>query len=325
MRRVVHSDATTSASTTGQIPLTGRLQPVMSAPLVAADLRVGWPERLRAYVALTKPRIIELLLITTVPAMVLAARGWPGTWLVIATLIGGTLSAGGANALNCYLDRDIDGVMRRTARRPLPRHQIEAEAALVFGMILGGAGFLWLSVFANVLAASLATAALLFYVFIYTLWLKRSSNQNIVIGGAAGAVPALVGWAAVTGGVELPAWILFAVVFYWTPPHFWALALRYREEYEAASVPMLPVTSGVSTTTRQMVLYAGLTAITSVLLVPTAGMGWVYLLSAIGLGGWFLWHTWQVHVRPERAMLLFSQSTRYLTFLFLAVLVDVLV
>jgi protoheme IX farnesyltransferase len=215
--------------------------------------------------------------------------------------------------------------MRRTARRPLPRHQIEAEAALVFGIILGGAGFLWLSVFANVLAASLATAALLFYVLVYTLWLKRSSNQNIVIGGAAGAVPALVGWAAVTGGVELPAWILFAVVFYWTPPHFWALALRYREEYEAASVPMLPVTSGVSTTTRQMVLYAGLTAITSVLLVPMAGMGWVYLLSAIGLGGWFLWHTWQVHVRPERAMLLFSQSTRYLTFLFLAVLVDVLV
>jgi len=180
-------------------------------------------------------------------------------------------------------------------------------------------------VFANVLAASLATAALLFYVFIYTLWLKRSSNQNIVVGGAAGAVPALVGWAAVTGGVELPAWILFAVVFYWTPPHFWALALRYREEYEAASVPMLPVTSGIASTTRQMVLYAGLTAITSVLLVPTAGMGWVYLLSAIGLGGWFLWHTWQVHVRPERAMLLFSQSTRYLTFLFLAVLVDVLV
>jgi protoheme IX farnesyltransferase len=243
---------------------------------------------------------------------------------VAATLIGGTLSAGGANALNCYLDRDIDGVMRRTSRRPLPRHQLEPESALVFGLALGIAGFIWLALFTNLLAASLATAALLFYVLVYTLWLKRSSNQNIVIGGAAGAVPALVGWAAVTGGVELPAWILFAVVFYWTPPHFWALALRYRGEYEAASVPMLPVTSGVSATTRQMVLYAGLTAITSVLLVPTAGMGWVYLLSAIGLGGWFLWHTWQVHVRPERAMLLFSQSTRYLSFLFAAVLLDVL-
>ncbi|HEY3428811.1 MAG TPA: heme o synthase [Acidimicrobiia bacterium] len=297
----------------------------MSAPLVAGDLRVGRVERVGAYVALTKPRIIELLLITTVPAMVLAARGWPGTWLVMVTLIGGTLSAGGANALNCYLDRDIDGVMRRTSRRPLPRHQIEPESALMFGVALGIAGFAWLALFTNLLAASLATAALLFYVLIYTLWLKRSSNQNIVIGGAAGAVPALVGWAAVTGAVELPAWILFSVVFYWTPPHFWALALRYREEYEAASVPMLPVTSGVASTTRQMVLYAGLTAITSVLLVPAAGMGWIYLLSAIGLGAWFLWHTWQVHLHAERAMLLFSQSTRYLTFLFLAVMLDVLV
>jgi protoheme IX farnesyltransferase len=296
----------------------------MSAPLVAANLRVGWMERLGAYIALTKPRIIELLLITTVPAMVLAARGWPGTWLVVATLIGGTLSAGGANALNCYLDRDIDQVMRRTSRRPLPRHQIEPEAALVFGVALGVAGFAWLSVFTNLLAATLATGALLFYVIVYTRWLKRSSNQNIVIGGAAGAVPALVGWAAVTGGLQLPAWILFAVVFYWTPPHFWALALRYRNEYEAASVPMLPVTSGIASTTRQMMLYAGLTAMTSVLLVPTAGLGWIYLLSAIGLGVWFLWHTWQVHLHPERAMVLFSQSTRYLSFLFVAVLLDVL-
>ena len=296
----------------------------MSAPLVAANLRVGWMERFGAYVALTKPRIIELLLITTVPAMVLAARGWPGTWLVVATLVGGTLSAAGANTLNCYLDRDIDGVMRRTSRRPLPRHQIEPESALIFGVVLGLAGFAWLSLFANVLAASLATAALLFYVLVYTLWLKRTSNQNIVIGGAAGAVPALVGWAAVTGGVELPAWILFSVVFYWTPPHFWALALRYRDDYQAAAVPMLPVTNGISFTTRQMVLYAGLTAITSVLLVPTAGMGWIYLLAAVGLGGWFLWQTLRVHFRPERAMVLFSQSTRYLSFLFLAVMLDVL-
>ncbi len=296
----------------------------MSSPLVAANLRVGWMERFGAYVALTKPRIIELLLITTVPAMVLAARGWPGTWLVVATLVGGTLSAAGANTLNCYLDRDIDGVMRRTSRRPLPRHQIEPESALIFGVVLGLAGFAWLSLFANLLAASLATAALLFYVLVYTLWLKRTSNQNIVIGGAAGAAPALVGWAAVTGGVELPAWILFSVVFYWTPPHFWALALRYRDDYQAAAVPMLPVTNGISSTTRQMVLYAGLTAITSVLLVPTAGMGWIYLLAAVGLGGWFLWQTLRVHFRPERAMVLFSQSTRYLSFLFLAVMLDVL-
>ena len=297
----------------------------MSAPAVASSIRVGWIERVRAYVALTKPRIIELLLVTTVPAMVLAARGWPGTWLVVATLVGGTLSAAGANTLNCYLDRDIDGVMRRTLRRPLPRHQIEPESALVFGIGLGLAGFLWLTFFTNLVAAALATAALLFYVLVYTLWLKRTSNQNIVIGGAAGAVPALVGWAAVTGGVELPAWILFSVVFYWTPPHFWALALRYRDDYQAAAVPMLPVTNGISSTTRQMVLYAGLTAITSVLLVPTAGMGWIYLLAAVGLGGWFLWQTLRVHFRPERAMVLFSQSTRYLSLLFLAVMLDVLV
>ena len=296
----------------------------MSAPAVASSIRVGWVERVGAYVALTKPRIIELLLITTVPAMVLAARGWPGTWLVVATLVGGTLSAAGANTLNCYLDRDIDGVMHRTSRRPLPRHQIEPESALIFGVALGVAGFAWLSLFANLLAASLATAALLFYVLVYTLWLKRTSNQNIVIGGAAGAVPALVGWAAVTGAVELPAWILFSVVFYWTPPHFWALALRYRDDYQAAAVPMLPVTNGISSTTRQMVLYAGLTAITSVLLVPTAGMGWIYLLAAVGLGGWFLWQTLRVHFRPERAMVLFSQSTRYLSLLFLAVMLDVL-
>jgi protoheme IX farnesyltransferase len=296
----------------------------MSTPAVAASLPVAWSQRVVAYIALTKPRIIELLLITTVPSMVLAAGRWPGTWLVIATLVGGTLSAAGANTLNCYLDRDIDGLMRRTSRRPLPRHQIEPESALIFGIGLGLAGFLWLAAFTNLLAAALATAALLFYVLVYTLWLKRISSQNIVIGGAAGAVPALVGFAAVTGRIGLAAWILFAVVFYWTPPHFWALALRYRDDYQTAAVPMLPVTNGITSTTRQMVLYAGLTAITSVLLVPVAGMGWIYLLSAAGLGGWFLWHTLAVYNDPDRAMVLFSQSTRYLSLLFLAVMVDVL-
>ena len=212
----------------------------MSSPVAVHSVAVGWTQRFGTYWALTKPRIIELLLITTVPAMVLAARGWPGTWLVLSTLIGGTLSAGGANALNCYIDRDIDEVMRRTSRRPLPRHQIEPVDARNFGIALGLAGFAWLWAFTNLTAALLATAALLFYVFVYTLWLKRTTPQNIVIGGAAGAVPALVGWAAVTGGVGLAAWILFAVVFYWTPPHFWALALRYRDEYAAAAVPMLP-------------------------------------------------------------------------------------
>jgi len=286
---------------------------------------VGWRDRIGAYVALTKPRIIELLLVTTVPAMVLAARRWPGTWLVLATLIGGTLSAAGANTLNCYLDRDIDEVMRRTARRPLPRHQISPQAAMIFGILLGVGGFVWLTVFTNVTAAAISTAALLFYVFVYTRWLKRTTDQNIVIGGAAGAAPALVGWAAVTGAVGLPAWVLFAVVFYWTPPHFWALALRYESDYAQASVPMMPVVRGTVPTTRQMLLYAGLTALASLLLVPVAGMGWIYLLASVILGGLFVWETWLVHRDSGRAMVLFVFSTRYLALLFGAVMLDVLV
>lgn len=281
--------------------------------------------RFGAYLALTKPRIIELLLITTVPSMVIAANGWPGTWLIVATLIGGTLSAAGANALNCYFDRDIDEVMQRTSRRPLPSHVVTPDSALVFGISLGILGFLWLGAFTHWLAAVIATAALLFYVFVYTRWLKRSSDQNIVIGGAAGAAPALVGWAAVTGEVNLAAWILFAVVFYWTPPHFWALALRYRDDYAAAAIPMLPVKRGIEATTRQMVIYAGLTAITSLLLVPVAAMGWIYLLTAIGLGAWFVWGSLRVRREPQGAMVLFINSTYYLALLFLAAMADVLI
>ncbi|MFN2485260.1 MAG: heme o synthase [Acidimicrobiia bacterium] len=292
---------------------------------VIVERKVVVKGRLSAYFALTKPRIIELLLITTVPSMVIAAGGWPGTWLVLTTLIGGTMSAAGANALNCYLDRDIDRVMRRTARRPLPSHTILPNQALLFGSVLGLTGFLWLGVFTNWLAASVSTGALLFYVFVYTRWLKRNSVQNIVIGGAAGAAPALVGWAAVTGQINLPAWVLFAVVFYWTPPHFWALAIRYRDEYAAAAVPMLPVMRGVEATTRQMVLYAGLTAITSLLLVPVAGMGWIYLVAAVGLGAWFLIDSFRVRRDPQRAMVLFTNSTYYLGLLFLAAMADVLV
>jgi protoheme IX farnesyltransferase len=297
----------------------------MVAAAVLTPRGLDWRQRLASYLALTKPRIIELLLVTTVPAMVLAARAWPGTWLVLATLVGGTFSAAGANTLNCYLDRDIDELMRRTSRRPLPSHLVSPRAALVFGTVLGGAGFVWLAVLVNVLAASVSTMALLFYVFVYTRWLKRSTDQNIVIGGAAGAAPALVGWAAVTGELGLPAWVLFAVVFYWTPPHFWALALRYREDYAEAGVPMLPVVRGVDATTRQMLVYAGLTALASLMLVPVAGMGWIYLVAAVGLGGWFVWDTWQVKRHPEQAMLLFTSSTRYLALLFAAVMVDALV
>jgi protoheme IX farnesyltransferase len=277
-----------------------------------------------AYFALTKPRIIELLLITTVPSMVLAAQDWPGTWLVVATLIGGTLSAGGANTLNNYIDRDIDDVMRRTRARPLPRHEVPPRHALWFGVTLGVAGFAWLTATTNLLAASISTAALLFYVLVYTLRLKRTSVQNIVIGGAAGAAPVLVGWAAVTGTVGLPAWVLFLVVFYWTPPHFWALAIRYRDDYAAAGVPMLPVVAGVEATTRRMLLYTGIMVGVSLLLVPVAGMSWVYLLAAIVLGGWFLLDTWRVYRRPEDAMRLFTTSTVYLSALFAAVMLDVL-
>jgi protoheme IX farnesyltransferase len=288
------------------------------------DTTPGARSRVAAYVALTKPRIIELLLITTVPAMVLAAGRWPGTWLVLATLIGGSLSAGGANALNMYYDRDIDEVMRRTRARPLARHEVEPRNALVFGIVLGVAGFVWLWVFTTLLAAALATAALLFYVLVYTMALKRSTVQNIVIGGAAGAAPTLVGWAAVSGTVGVPAWVLFLVVFYWTPPHFWALALRYKDDYAAAGVPMLPVVAGVEATTRRMLLYTGLMVGVSLLLVPLGGMSWIYLAAALTLGGWFLWDTWRVVNHPEQAMRLFTTSTVYLSALFAAVMLDVL-
>ncbi|MGA7271555.1 MAG: heme o synthase [Acidimicrobiia bacterium] len=280
---------------------------------------------LSAYLALTKPRIIELLLITTVPAMVLAAGGWPGWWLVVATLVGGTLSAGGANAINNWFDRDIDSQMRRTRRRPLPRHAVSPEAALWFGVSLGAVGFAWLWAFTTFLAALVSTAALLFYVLVYTAWLKRRSPQNIVIGGAAGAAPALVGWAAVTGQISLAAWILFAIVFYWTPPHFWALALRYEDDYATAGVPMLPVVRGTEATTRSMLVYAGTMVLISLMLVPVADMSWVYLLVAAGMGGWFVWETFRVRREPDRAMKLFTISTVYLSLVFAAVVVDVMV
>jgi protoheme IX farnesyltransferase len=287
--------------------------------------RRGLGTTLAAYAALTKPRIIELLLITTVPAMVVAYAGWPGTWLVAATVMGGTLSAAGANTLNSYHDRDIDAIMRRTSSRPLARHAVAPERARAFGWALGVAGFAWLWVFTNLLAAGLSTAALLFYVFVYTLALKRSTDQNIVIGGAAGAAPVLVGWAAVTGSLAAPAWIMFAVVFAWTPAHFWALALRYREDYAAAGVPMLPVTRGVEATTRQILLYAGITVLFSLALVPAALMGWVYLLASIGLGAWFLIEAYRVVRNPDRAMKMFGASNVYLAALFAAALADRLV
>ena len=301
------------------------METTSSAPVESSTPAGEWRAVAGAYLALTKPRIIELLLITTVPAMVVAASGWPGTWLVVATLVGGTLSAGGANALNSYHDRDIDVVMARTSRRPLPKAEVPPSRARAFGWALGVLGFAWLWVFTNLLAAVISTAALLFYVFAYTLYLKRTTVQNIVIGGAAGAAPVLVGWAAVTGSLDISAWILFAVVFVWTPPHFWALALEYEEDYASAGVPMLPVVAGADATTRQMMLYAGVMVLFSLALVPTADMGWIYMLTAIGAGAWFLVETVRTHLDPGRAMKLFGVSTVYLSALFASMLVDVLV
>ena len=284
-------------------------------------------DRLTAYMNLTKPRIIVLLLITTVPAMILADRGLPPAGLILATLVGGTMAAGSANAINMYLDRDIDEVMRRTRRRPLPSRAITPEGALRFGFALGAISFFFLSIVVNVVAASLALSAVAFYVFVYTMWLKRSTAQNIVIGGAAGAAPALVGWAAVTGGLAAPAWVLFAIVFAWTPPHFWALSMRFTGDYAAAGVPMLPVVWGEAETRRQIFLYSLVLFGLTLLLVPVAHMGPIYAGTAVGLGGLFVYRAlvlWR-HASADRSWSLFTYSIWYLAALFAAVALDALV
>jgi protoheme IX farnesyltransferase len=281
---------------------------------------------LSAYFELTKPRIVLLLLITTVPAMILAHHGVPSLWLIVATLVGGTMSAGGANAINQYVDRDIDELMTRTRRRPLPARAIEPRRALAFGILLGVAGFLWLVFLVNVPAALLSTAALLFYVFVYTLWLKRSTPQNIVIGGAAGAAPALVGWAAVTGRVGWPAVVLFAIVFVWTPPHFWALSLRYRSDYAIAGVPMLPVVAGRVVTTRQILAYSVVLLAVSLVLWPVAHTGLLYPAAALALGGIFVARAARLRAKgtTAAAMSLFRYSIVYLALLFGFVALDTL-
>ena len=281
-------------------------------------------DRVRAYIELTKPRIIELLLITTVPAMVVAAQGWPGLGLVLATLVGGTLSAAGANTLNQVLDRDIDRLMRRTAGRPLPTDRVEPGRALAFGVTLGLGGFLWLWATTNLLAGILSTVGLLFYVLIYTMWLKRTSVQNIVIGGAAGAVPPLVGWVAVTGSLALPAWIMFAVIFYWTPPHFWTLSLRYRDDYAAAGVPMLPVVVGVAATLEHIVRYSLLVSGVSLMLYAVGVVGVVYLIVAAALGVALVMAAFRLRRRPAEAMRFFGWTNLYLAGVFLAMAADVL-
>ena len=308
---------------------TRRLRPSqLAARAPAQDRERGPIDTVRAYVALTKPRIIELLLVTTVPTMVLAARGVPSLGLMAAVVLGGTLAAGGANTINMYVDRDIDDVMRRTRHRPLPRHAVPPMNALVFGVGLNVIAFVWLTLAVNLLSAVLALSATAFYVFVYTLWLKRTTPQNIVIGGAAGCMPVLVAWAAVTGEVGLPALVLFAIVFYWTPPHFWALALRYRGDYAAANVPMLPVVRGEVETARQIVVYTILLVAVSLVLLPVAGMGWIYLVASVGLGALFLFYALRIRrdaSSGRAAIELFRFSISYLTLLFAAVAVDTLI
>jgi protoheme IX farnesyltransferase len=283
--------------------------------------------RIAGYVALTKPRIIELLLVTTVPTMVVAERGMPSVWLMVATVIGGTFAAGGANAINMYVDRDIDRVMDRTRNRPLVTGVMSPAAALTFAIGLEVVAFVWLWGFVNLLSAVLAVAACLFYVFVYTLWLKRTSKSNIVIGGAAGAVPVLIGWSAVTNSLAWPPVILFGVIFVWTPPHFWALAIRYREDYARADVPMLPVVANMRTVAIRIIAYTVVLWALSLLFTPVAGMGAVYLVAAVVLGAMFLWLSIRVlrQPTPAMAMRLFGYSITYITVLFAAMAVDELV
>lgn len=282
---------------------------------------------LRAYVALTKPRVIELLLVTTVPVMVLAERGLPNLWLVLATVIGGALSAGSANSYNMYIDRDIDRHMGRTSSRPLVTGDITGRAAVIFATVLGALSIAWLWVFTTPLAALLSFAAILFYVFVYTLWLKRRSEQNIIWGGIAGCFPVLIGWAAVTGSLGLEALILFLVVFLWTPPHYWPLSMKYRDDYARVKVPMLAVVREAPVVGLQVILYAWATAAASLLLIPVAPMGIVYTVVAVVAGGWFLVESHRLYQRSLRGgeltpMRVFHSSITYLTLLFLAVGVD---
>ena len=319
--------ATVVALATTSRPGDASTEPEPGPEKSATGERPSLRDSVTAYYRLTKPRIVLLLLITTVPAMLLAAEGLPSPWLILATLAGGALAAGSANAINMYLDRDIDAIMRRTRQRPLPAHAIAPEHALRFGFVLGAFAFYFLAVAVNVLAAVLALSAIAFYVFVYTMWLKRTTAQNIVIGGAAGAVPALVGWAAVTGGLAWPAIVLFAIVFVWTPPHFWALAMRFSGDYAAAGVPMLPVVRGEDETRRQILLYSLVLFATTLVLVPVGHMGPIYTGAAVLLGGSFVYRSLLVWRSADdaRTRRLFSFSILYLAGLFGAVGADALV
>ena len=290
------------------------------------DKPVAQRSKVGSYIALTKPRIVELLLVITIPTMVLAQRGWPSVWLMVWTFVGGWLAAAGANAINMYIDRDIDKLMERTKNRPLATGAIRPRNALVFAITLEIVAFVILLAGANLLAACLAMSATAFYVFVYSLWLKRSSKQNIVIGGAAGAVPVLVGWAAVTNSLGWAPVVLFVIIFLWTPPHFWALAIRHTEDYRAAGVPMLPVVASMKETIRSMIAYSVVLTVSTLVLVPVANLGLIYGITALVFGVAFVIGTIALGSNPTeaRSMRLFSFSITYVSAIFLALTLDVL-
>jgi protoheme IX farnesyltransferase len=309
---------------------------ISSRPLVPSRLRPGGGghgvrriprSKVGAYIALTKPRIIELLLITTIPTMILADQGLPRVGLIAETLVGGALAAGGANAINMYIDRDIDRLMPRTQGRPLVTGVMTPAAALVFALVLEVIAFAELWALVNPLSAVLTLSASAFYVFVYTIWLKRTSKQNIVIGGAAGAVPVLVGWTAVTDRLSWAPLVLFVVMFLWTPPHFWALAIRYREDYAAAEVPMLPVVETLQVTSDRILAYTAVLWVMTLVVVPVAHTGLIYGLAALVLGALFVWFGNDLRraPTPANAMRLFGFSITYVTLLFTALAADTLV
>ena len=300
----------------------------MSSQLLEnSQIKLGFWRKTKAYFALTKPRVIELLLIATIPTMILAQRGIPDPWLVLATVFGGALSAGSANSFNCYIDRDIDKIMGRTKSRPLVTGELSAKEAYLFAWGLGVLSVVWLGLVVNPLAALLSLGAILFYVFVYTLLLKRRTPQNIVWGGAAGAMPVLIGWAAVTGELSATAWVLFLIVFLWTPPHYWPLSLRYKTEYDAAGVPMLPVVRNNKTVGIQIVLYAWALVASTLLLIPVGQMGVLYTATAVLAGIFFVFESHRLNAEAAKGeiknpMRLFHGSITYLTLLFIAIALD---
>jgi len=292
--------------------------------------RMSLGRKAKAYFALTKPRVIELLLVSTVPTMILAQRGIPDLWLILATVVGGAFSAGSANAFNCYIDADIDKVMGRTKARPLVTGELSKREAYIFAWGLGVLSVVWLGLLVNLLAAALSLAAILFYVFVYTLLLKRRTPQNIVWGGAAGSMPVLIGWAAVTGELSATAWVLFLIIFLWTPPHYWPLSLRYKQDYTDAGVPMLPVVRNNRTVGVQIILYAWALVASTLILIPVASMGLIYTLTAAITGSWFIFESYRLYKQAlvgeiSNPMRLFHGSISYLTLLFIAIAIDPLI